>query len=267
MLFFFELFLAVCFAFFLAVLASFFNVVIFRTSKEESFAKGRSYCENCHRQIAWYDNVPLISFLILQGRCRYCHHQIKPIYFWTEAIAFVLGLVFVFAFSWLLAISSFSPGLLIVSFFIFFILLFILLADLQYLIVPDFLVMLLSIFVVVSQVLSQQNWISSFLATGFASLFFIGLYVVSKKILHKEALGMGDIKLMIPIAFFLSWPNTLVSVFLAFIIGGFFAMLMLLIGKKKFGQAVPFAPFLVLASLIAYFFGKAIWQGYVGLLF
>lgn len=266
MLFFFELSLAVCFAFFLAVLASFFNVVIFRTSKEESFAKGRSYCEKCHQQIAWYDNIPLISFLILRGKCRFCHHRIKPVYFWTELIAFVSGLFFALVFSQLFLHLTISPFLWIVYFFIFFVLLFALLADLQYLIVPDFFVVLLSILVVIAQFLGQKDWILSIMAVIFSSIFFIGLYAISKKLLHREALGMGDIKLMIPMAFFLSWPRILVSIFLAFIIGGFFAMLILIMGRKKFGQALPFAPFLILASLIAYFFGEAIWNWYFGLL-
>lgn len=266
MLFFFELFLAVCFAFFLAVLASFFNVVIFRTNKEESFARGRSYCEKCHKQIIWYDNIPLVSFLILRGCCRYCHHRIKPIYFWTELIAFVLGLFFTWFFSPFSSNFTISPFLLIIYFLIFFVLLFALLADLQYLIVPDFFVVLLSILVLVAQFLNSQDWVLSIVAVIFSSIFFIGLYVISKKLLHREALGMGDIKLMIPIAFFLSWPRILVSIFLAFIIGGFFAMLILIMGRKKFGQALPFAPFLILASLIAYVFGEAIWNWYFGLL-
>lgn len=266
MLFFFELFLAVCFAFFLAVLASFFNVVIFRTNKEESFARGRSYCEKCHKQIIWYDNIPLVSFLILRGCCRYCHHRIKPIYFWTEVFAFISGLLFALFFSQSLSHFTISPFLLVVYFLIFFVLLFALIADLQYLIVPDFFVVLLSILVVVAQFLGQKDWFLSIVAVIFSSMFFIGLYVISKKLLRKEALGMGDIKLMIPIAFFLSWPKILVSIFLAFIIGGFFAMLILIMGRKKFGQALPFAPFLILASLIAYFFGGAIWNWYFGLL-
>lgn len=262
-----EFFLAFCFGFFLSTLTSFFNVVIFRTAREESFIKGRSKCEHCHQQINWYDNIPLFSFLILQGRCRFCHKKIKFIYFLTELTAFILGFVFVLALIELPWLSIFSPWLLVFYFLIFFVLLFTLLADLQYLIVPDFFVVLLSILVLVVQIFSKQNWLLSLWAVLFSSTFFLGLYFLAKKILKKEALGLGDIKLMVPIAFLLSWPKIVLSIFLAFIIGGFFAMLMLLIKRKKLGQALPFAPFLILSALISFFFGEALWHWYWGLLF
>lgn len=267
MLFFFELFLAFCFASFLSALASFFNVVIFRTAKEESFAKGRSKCEHCHKQITWYDNIPLFSFLMLKGRCRYCHKEIALSYFLTEFAAFILGFVFALVLIRLPWLQSFSLWQLISYFLIFFVLMFALLADLQYLIVPDFFVILLSILVVVAQVLMGANWLLPILAVVFSTAFFSGLYFLAKKILKKEALGLGDIKLMVPIAFLLSWPKILISVFLAFIIGGIFAMLMLITGKKKVGQALPFAPFLILSALISFFFGGAIWQWYFSFLF
>lgn len=262
-----ELFLALCFGFFLSTLTSFFNVVIFRTFREESFTKGRSKCEHCHQQINWYDNIPLFSFLILRGRCRFCHKKIKFIYFLTELTAFILGFVFVLTLIEVPWLGSFSPWLLVLYFLIFFVLLFALLADLQYLIVPDFFIVLLSILVLVAQVLSKQSWLLSLLAVLFSSTFFVGLYFLAKKILKKEALGLGDVKLMIPIAFLLSWPKIVLNIFLAFIIGGFFAMLMLLIKRKKLGQALPFAPFLILSALISFFFGEAIWHWYWGLLF
>ena len=95
MLFFFELFLALCFGFFLSTLASFFNVVIFRTAREETFIKGRSKCEFCRQKISWYDNIPLLSFLMLGGHCRLCHKKINPAHFLTELLAFLLGLLFI----------------------------------------------------------------------------------------------------------------------------------------------------------------------------
>ena len=258
MLFCLELFLVFCFAFFLASLASFFNVVIFRTAREESFVTGRSKCEFCHKKIAWYDNIPLVSFLILRGCCRHCHKSIAPMYFVTELLAFLLGLAFA---------SGLMEWQAMLSFLIFFVLLFVLLADLQYLIVPDFFVVLLSILVILSQLISGGSWLPHLFAVIFAGLFFVGLYFLSKKVLKKEALGLGDIKLMLPLAFFLSWPKIVLNIFLAFIIGGIFAMLMLVLGKKKFGQALPFAPFLIISALISFFFGEAIWQWYFGLLF
>ena len=264
---FYELSLAFLFSFFLSILASFFNVVIYRTARDESFSKGRSKCEKCHKQIAWYDNIPLLSFLLLGGKCRYCHKKISAVYFLSELVAFLLGIVSYLAYVY----SPFLQGLAIwqlaVYFLIAFILLFALLADLQYLIVPDFFVALLLVLAILAQILSSESWFLPIIAVFFSTAFFYGLSFLASKILKKDALGMGDIKLMIPLSFILSWPKTILSIFLAFIIGGFFAMLALIAGKKKFGQVLPFAPFLILAAMISFIFGEAIWKWYFGFLF
>lgn len=264
---FFEFFLAFCFACFLSSLASFFNVVIFRTARDKSFVRGRSVCEHCQKTIAWYDNIPVVSFLMLRGRCRHCRKKISPMHFVTELGTFILGFFFIFSLLYLPWWQSLSLQQSMLYFLIFFVLIFILLADLQYLIVPDFFIALLSILVILLQFVSRADWVLLGQAVLIACLFFVGLYFAAKKVLKKEALGLGDIKLMIPLALLLSWPKIVVSIFLSFIIGGFFAMLMLITGKKKIGQAVPFAPFLVVASLVSLFYGEMIWQWYFGLLF
>jgi prepilin signal peptidase PulO-like enzyme (type II secretory pathway) len=266
-MFFFEFVLIFFFAFFLSTLASFFNVVIFRTAREESFVKGRSKCESCHKQIAWYDNIPLFSFLFLKGKCRYCHKKIAKIYFLSELLAFILGLAFVPAYLQLPFLQFLPVQQLMLYFLFVFVLLFTLLADLRYLIVPDFFVAILIILAVLIQLFSGENWLLPITAVLFSSVFFYALYFLASKILHKPALGFGDIKLMMPLAFLLSWPKVILSIFLAFIIGGIFAMLLLLTGKKKIGQALPFAPFLIVAFLITFVFGEAIWQWYFGFLF
>lgn len=263
---FYEFSLVFLFAFFLSVLASFFNVVIYRTAREESFSEGRSKCEKCHKQIAWYDNIPLLSYLLLGGKCRHCHKKISLVYFLTELVAFFLGIAFYLAYVYLPFLQGFAIWQLAIYFLIAFILLFSFLADLQYLIVPDFFVALLVVLAILVQILSGEPWLLPILAVIFSTVFFYGLYFLASKILKKDALGMGDIKLMIPLSFILSWPKTALSIFLAFIIGGFFAMLVLITGKKKFGQVLPFAPFLILAALLSFIFGEAIWQWYFGFL-
>lgn len=262
-----ELSLVFLFSFFLAMLASFFNVVIFRTFKEESFIKGRSKCESCHKQIAWYDNIPLLSFLLLRGKCRNCHKKISKIYFLTEVFAFFVGILFYLAYVNVPFLQGLPVGNLVTYLLIFFVLIFAGLADLRYLIVPDFFVLLLIILVLILQIISGQNWQLPIFSVFFSTIFFYGLRLAAHKFLKKEALGLGDLKLMIPLSFLLSWPNTALSIFLAFIIGGIFAMLTLIMGKKKIGQALAFAPFLILAVLISFAFGQKILSWYLGLLF
>ena len=261
-----ELSLVLLFSFFLSVLASFFNVVIVRTAREESFSKGRSKCDHCHKTIAWYDNVPVLSFLMLGGKCRHCHKKIAPVYFFSELLAFFTGVIFYLAYVNFPFLQNLAIGQLIIYFFIAFILLFTLLADLQYMIVPDFFVVLLSILALLLQITSGRAWFYPIVAVLFSTGFFFLLSFLAKKALHKDALGLGDIKLMVPIAFLLSWPNVALNIFMAFIIGGFFAMLVLITGRKKIGQALPFAPFLILAAFLSFACGTAIWQWYLGLI-
>ena len=264
---FFELSLVLLFAFFLSVLASFFSVVISRTVKEESFINGRSKCDYCHKKIAWFDNIPIFSFLLIKGKCRHCHKKIPKIYFLAEILAFLFGIAFYLLYIYFPILQSLPIWQLVIYFLIVFILLFALLADLKYLIVPDFFVLLLSVLAIFLHVIIGRPWLLPTVAVIFSTTFFYSLSFLAKRILKKDALGLGDIKLMIPLSFLLSWPKTVLSIFLAFIIGGIFAMLMLIIGRKKFGQALPFAPFLILAAFISFGFGEAIWQWYFGLLF
>lgn len=261
-----ELSLVFLFAYFLSVLTSFFNVIIVRTAREESFARGRSKCDYCHKKIAWYDNIPILSFILLKGKCRHCQQKIAKSYFLTELVAFFFGIVFCLAY----AVSPFLQSLAlwqpVLYFLIAFLLFFTLLSDLKYLLVPDFFVLLLLVLTVILQLLSGKSWLEPLFAVFFSTLFFLSLSFVAKKIFKKEALGLGDVKLMIPLSLLLSWPKTALSIFLAFIIGGIFAMLVLLTGKKKFGQVLPFAPFLILAAVLSFSFGEAIWQWYFAFL-
>lgn len=263
-------FLYLFFALLALLLASFFNVVIYRTAKEESFVSGCSYCEHCHQQIAWYDNLPLLSFLLLGGKSRCCGKTIGRNHFWAESIALLYALLFV---SVLLQqqLLLVMPAWQLAFYFLFYLtLIFVVIADLRYLLLPDFLIAFLLVLVVTNLVLSFQQgllplsaWPNLLAALLFALVFFLTLYVLAKHWLKKEALGWGDIKLMLPLALFLSWPAVLLAIFLSFIIGGFFAMLVLVIGKKKWGQALPFAPFLVLGSLLTSFWGEEIWRWYL----
>lgn len=139
-------------------------------------------------------------------------------------------------------------------------------ADFRFMIVPDFLTILLTVLVLAYLFLSGADWFAALGAVAFSVFLFLGIFALAKKIYKKDGLGFGDIKLMVPLSLFLSWPKTVMAVFLAFISGGFFAMLVLVSGKKKMGQALAFAPFLVLGFVLAFFFGEAIWNWYFALL-
>ena len=261
-----QIFLVLVFAFFAAVLASFFNVVIYRTVKEESFVKGRSYCESCKKEISWYDNIPILSFLFLRGKCRHCHKKIKPVYFWTEVLAAIYSLIFIFVIYSGQLFSTLEVWQIVFYFLFFLILIFVVISDLQYLIIPDLFTAILLVLVIAYQFFAGADFLSSLIAVIFSVLLFSTILIAAKKIYKKDALGMGDIKLMLPFSIFLAWPMTLMSIFLSFIIGGFFAMLVLLTGKKKLGQALAFGPFLVMGFMATFLWGQQLWSWYWNLL-
>lgn len=257
------------------IFGSFFNVIVHRFGqKNKSWFKGRSSCDACQHQIAWYDNIPLFSYVMLQAKCRHCHTKISLVH---PVVEFLTGVLFCWA--GLVAVnSSFLVGLslfiaLPFSLTVFSILWLILLFDLKYGIIPDelsFLILVLAVFKYVMQLKWLNFTLSSFmfelvLAVGLF-LFFLSLREVPKRLWNKAGMGWGDIKLIFPLALLLGFPQVLIAVFCAFIIGGVWGIILLVTNHKKFGQTLAFGPFLVIGSLIALTYGTLIWQWYWQLL-
>lgn len=264
--------------FFGAILASFLNVVIYRgaaacgfiknnqgkTLKIAPFWQGRSLTDCCQKPIKAIHNIPLISFCFLRGRCPYCQAKIAKRHFITELLAGLYSLFFTFqVWQQVGAGQACNPLLIITQYFFFLLLIFVVIADFQYLIIPDFFIILLSM---LALILGGANYISGLLAIVCATVFFTLLYFAASWIFKKEALGLGDIKLMLPLAFVLGWPWVLLAIFLSFIVGGFFATILLLFKQKKIGQALPFGPFLIVGFILSYFWAAPIWAWYLSLI-
>jgi prepilin signal peptidase PulO-like enzyme (type II secretory pathway) len=261
-----------------AALASFFNVVIYRTAadcgllkdckgrvlKLAPFWQGRSLTDCCQRPIKALHNIPLISFGLLRGKCPYCHAKIAKQHFLTEFLAGLYTLCFVFLiYSQVTSGQYLNPIVISAQYLFFLVLMFVLMADFQYLIIPDFLIILLSILAII---LAGSQWQNGLVAIVGSSVFFTLLYFVASWVFKKEALGLGDIKLMLPLSFVLGWPWVLMAIFLSFIVGGFFATILLLFKQKKIGQALPFGPFLVLGFVLSYWWAEVIWGWYLALI-
>lgn len=264
--------ISVSLLFFLGMaIGSFLNVIIYRTVNNDSPLRGRSYCDVCKRQIAWYDNIPVISYIVLRRRCRYCH---SPIPWSYPAVEVLTGVLFVW---WYLIGFTFfqlsaRPLVVIQPFFWLstgIILVVICFTDLLYSIIPDSAVVLLSVFTFFYRLLLTSQHIMRvqdfwfFLASALvASLFFLTLVLITKG----KGMGMGDVKLAFPLGLILGWPNILVAVFFAFISGACVGILTILLKKKKLQSAIPFGPFLIFGTLIALVWGNAIVSFYTKLL-
>jgi prepilin signal peptidase PulO-like enzyme (type II secretory pathway) len=252
-------------------MGSFLNVVVYRTMKNDSPLKGRSYCDHCGRQLSWKDNIPLISYFFLGGRCAGCKKKISWQY---PVIELLTGLLFVW---WMIIAQSFlslgeSPWVIIQPVFWFglaFGLWLLFVFDAKYSIIPDFLsggllvwVFLYRAGLYLSGVMRVEDF-TLYLVSGLVlMLFFYSLYALT----GGRGFGLGDVKLAPSLGLLLGWPGVLVGTMAAFIIGSIFGLSLMSLGKKRFGQTVPFGPFLVIGSTVALIWGDSIWHWYVSLL-
>ena len=254
------------FLFGLAV-GSFLNAVIFRMEKRESALKGRSYCPSCKHQLSWQDLIPLLSFVLLQGKCRYCRASISLQYPLVE-----LGTAAVFLF-----ISATGKNTTIVDFlhygYLFAIaslLVVIFVYDLKHYLIPDkilYSAILVSgiwylVFGIFLDLYTKYYILNTLYSALGAAVFFLAIYLVS----HGTWMGFGDVKLAFFLGLFLGWPNILVALFSAFTMGALVGIALIAAKKKQLRSQVPFGPFLIGGTFFALFFGSAIAHWYLGLL-
>ncbi len=253
-------FMVVYFALFGLALGSFLNVCIYRIPLKKSIVSPPSACPNCGQRIRFYDNIPLISFIFLLGRCRYCKSRLSWQYPMVEALTGFLstvlfiryGLTFQY-FVYLL----FSAVLIVIS-----------VIDLHHKIIPDILSLpgivlgWAAAFVPGSGV----SWSDSLIGiiAGGGSLYLVA--IIYERITGREGMGGGDIKLLAMIGAWMGWRQLHVIVFLASLTGAIVGISFLLIARKGFRFRIPFGPFLSLGAMLTFFFGPQLVQWYLHLL-
>lgn len=262
-----------CFLFSLgAIIGSFLNVIIYRSAHDEDWVHGRSRCEECKKKIHWYDNIPVISFIFLQGKCRECK---APISLTHPVVEFLTGSLFVWWY-WggtLFFQLSQEPFQVIQPLFwltIGVIFLVIVVTDILYFLIPDGAVVALLIITFLYRcalfftgIMRGTDFWWSLFGVVVAVLFFAGLWLVTKG----KGMGFGDVKLMAPVALLVGWPHIALQIFLSFFIGAVFGICLILLGKRRFGQHIPFGPFIILATVVTLIWGDHLLRWYVGLLY
>lgn len=236
------------------VFGSFFNVVGLRVPKGESIVTPPSHCTNCNRRLTVVDLVPVFSYILLRGKCRTCGSKISPIYFITE---FVTGLLFVFSYIQLGISLELGVILLFIS-----LLMIIFVSDMAYMEIPDKVLSFFLPFLMLGRVLSPLNpWWDTIVGAvvGFGVLFLIA-------IISNGKMGGGDIKLFFLIGLVLGTINTLLTLFIASIIGLFLGTIQLYLQKKGLREGFPFGPSICLASVIVYFYGEVMIKWYLNFL-
>jgi len=238
------------------LIGSFLNCLIYRLENKKSFVFGRSICPKCKHELAWYDLIPIFSFIFLRTKCRYCGKKISRQYPFIEIVT---GLLFLFIFNYQLSIIN---DYLIVSFsnltsliFIFSSMLVIFIYDFKHFIIPDKILYPLTAVTLFYLIINYQLGIINYLLAGAgASLFFLSIHLISKG----KWLGFGDVKLALFLGIFLGWPNIFLSLFLSFIIGAIMGIGLIAFKGKGLKSQVPFAPFLLIGTFIAFFWGDRI---------
>lgn len=249
----------VIFGLFGVVFGSFFNVVGLRVPKKESIVSPPSHCTSCHRRLTALDLVPVLSYVLLRGKCRGCGARIAWIYPMFELLT---GALFAFAY-WQL---GFRLELVVALLFIS-LLVIIVVSDVAYMLIPDKVLVFFLPLLVVGRLLSPLDvWWDSLLGAivGFGVLYIIA--VVSCYVMSCDGMGGGDMKLFFLIGLVLGTVNTLVTLFLASVIGSVIGMIMLRIRKQDRRTPVPFGPSIALAAIIVYFYGEQLLAWYWGLL-
>ena len=235
---------------------SFLNVCILRLAKEDkkdrSLFRPPSSCPRCHRPIAWRDNIPVVSWLLLHGRCRWCGQPISKQYPIVEGIVGVL---------WLGAVLAYGPTLHFVAAAVLgTILLGIAVTDARHYLIPD---EYNWIGLVLGLALSLRGGVDGFLAAvlgaavGFGLLFAVGL--AGRWILKEEAMGGGDIKMMAMVGSFVGWRGALLTVFAAAVFGSLVYVPLLLLKRKRL---VPFGVFLAMGAALTFVAGDTILDWY-----
>ena len=236
------------------VFGSFYNVVGLRVPKKESIVTPPSHCVSCNRRLSAIDLVPVFSYVFLRGKCRTCGAKVSPIYAITELVT---GVLFAFA-TWRLGITwELAVALLFIS-----LLVIINVSDIAYMLIPNKILLFFLPFFIVGRIVSPlEPWWDSIVgaAVGFSLLLLIA-------IVSKGGMGGGDIKLFLLIGLVLGTVPTLLTLFLASVIGMIAGMIVLKIKGKGRKTPVPFGPSIVVAAIIVYFYGDQIVNAYLDLM-
>ncbi len=242
-----------------AFIGSFLNVLVDRLPKGQSVFGGRSHCDKCKKDLAWYDLIPVFSFIFLKGKCRYCHTPLSwyyPIVEFTTGIMF-LSIFLVFGERFRIYDLGFMSLLsLIYYFFIISSLIVIFFTDLKYGIIPDAIVFPSILVSFLYLFFNHYSLILNHLLAGVgAFLFFLFLFLITKG----KGMGFGDVKLSFFLGLILGFPNTAVALYIAFLTGAMSGCILIVWKRKKLlGTRIPFGPFLVLGTIVALFLGEQI---------
>jgi leader peptidase (prepilin peptidase)/N-methyltransferase len=247
-----------------ACIGSFLNVCIHRIPLDQSVIHPRSHCPRCSTPIAWFDNLPIISFFALRGRCRHCQQPISPRYALVEMLVGLLFFLVWYQYGFDIRTPVYwlvIAGLVLGTF-----------VDFEHMIIPDRVSLggiaagLLLSFLVPS-LHGQTRMVSGLIdgvtgvLAGSGSLWLVG--VLGKMAFKKDAMGLGDVKLLGAIGAFLGWQAVVFTIMLSSLAGASIGIGLILFGRKEWQSRLPYGPYLALGAIIWILWGFNWWQLYM----
>ena len=235
---------------------SFANVCIYRLPENKSVITGRSSCPNCKNKIPWYDNIPLLSFILLMRKCRFCKNPIDLQYFIVELISAISFVSIYYFFGLTLA------ALLLLILSIFFIIIFFI--DLKHFIIPNeltFPLMIIGFFKSFDPNLNQiifPNYINSLIGGVFGFLIIWLIIFFYKKVRKKEGMGLGDAKLMSVIGFWFGWVSIPFVIFISSAVALILVIPSLINQSRKMSSEIPFGPYIIIGCILYVSFSNQI---------
>lgn len=234
------------------VVGSFLNVVIYRVPRKESLVRPGSHCPRCGHAIRWYDNVPVVSWLALHGRCRDCGNAISWRYPFVEGLT---GILFLAAF------LAFGPGgRMLLNWGFLAVLVSLFFIDLDYLIIPDRIVLPAAAIGLAAAIALQPSEWWQYVVAGLGAAGFLFLIAL----IWAGGMGFGDVKMALLMGFVLG-SRVIVGLFAAFLLGGVVGVALVATGMRSRKDHIPFGPFLALGSTVALFWGESILNLYLRL--
>jgi len=240
-----------------AIIGSFLNVCIARLPDGRSIVRPPSHCPKCQSFLAWYDNVPILSYLVLGGRCRTCRVHISAIYPAVEVLTGALAVALFLRLGPTLAFAgyfAFAAALVVITF-----------VDLDHQLIPDVIslpgIVVGLAFSLVSPLVTPLDAALGVLAGGGTLLAVAWLY---KTFRGQEGMGGGDVKLLAMIGAFLGWQSIFVTLFVGSVIGSIIGVGLMLYQRADTKLAIPFGPFLAGGALVYLFWGDRILAFYFG---
>lgn len=239
-----------------SVVGSFLNVVVDRTTRGENIT-GRSHCDWCNKTLSVVDLVPILSYAVLGGKCRRCKRKLSLQYPIVETMTAIL---FTITF-YVVAAQIFSPVKLFYFLFLISVVVVVAVVDFKFSLIPTtylFFASLVALFYNYFS-LGSGDFVHYVLAGFAAAAFFVAIILVTRG----RGMGEGDVPLAFLMGMVLGPMNGLVAFFVAFFVGAVVSIFLIIFGRRKFGQTVPFGPFLVLGFLASLFYGPQLLGWYL----